>query len=112
MLSGGCFLQCPRSIPLNALNCCLEYSGCRIDKLDAVVFYDKPLLKFVRLLETYYAFAPKGLFQFLIAIPVWLKERILKNMIRTNRACSILLYVIITVCCKAKKLKVTQKYCV
>ena len=61
--------------PENAVKYCLEYSGCSIDELDAVVFYDKPLLKFERLLETYYAFAPKGLFQFLTAIPVWLKEK-------------------------------------
>jgi carbamoyltransferase len=61
--------------PLNAVNYCLQYSGCRIDELDAVVFYDKPLLKFERLLETYYAFAPKGLLQFLTAMPVWLKEK-------------------------------------
>lgn len=61
--------------PINAVKFCLEYSGCSIDELDAVVFYDKPLLKFERLLETYYAFAPKGLFQFLTAIPVWLKEK-------------------------------------
>ncbi len=68
--------------PLNAVNYCLEYSGCRIDELDAVVFYDKPFLKFERLLETYYAFAPKGLFQFLTAIPVWLKEKMfLKKLI-------------------------------
>ncbi len=61
--------------PVNAIKFCLEYSGCSIDELDAVVFYDKPLLKFERLLETYYAFAPKGLRQFLTAIPVWLKEK-------------------------------------
>lgn len=68
--------------PLNAVNYCLEYSGCRIDELDAVVFYDKPFLKFERLLETYYAFAPKGLFQFLTAMPVWLKEKMfLKKLI-------------------------------
>ncbi len=62
--------------PVNAVKYCLESSGCSIDELDAVVFYDKPFLKFERLLETYYAFAPKGLFQFLTAIPVWLKEKI------------------------------------
>lgn len=61
--------------PVNAVKFCLEYSGCSIDELDAVAFYDKPLLKFERLLETYYAFAPKGLFQFLEAMPVWLKEK-------------------------------------
>ena len=61
--------------PVNAIKFCLEYSGCTIDELDAVVFYDKPLLKFERLLETYYAFAPKGVASFLKAMPVWLKEK-------------------------------------
>ena len=61
--------------PVNAVRYCLEYSGCGVDELDAIVFYDKPLLKFERLLETYYAFAPKGLRQFITAIPVWLKEK-------------------------------------
>jgi carbamoyltransferase len=68
--------------PINAIRYCLQYSGCSIDELDAIVFYDKPLLKFERLLETYYAFAPKGLASFLTAIPVWLKEKIfLKKLI-------------------------------
>lgn len=68
--------------PVNAIKYCLEYSGYSIDELDAVVFYDKPLLKFERLLETYYAFAPKGLTSFLIAIPVWIKEKMfLKKML-------------------------------
>ena len=62
--------------PVNAVKYCLEYSGYSIDELDAIVFYDKPLLKFERLLETYYAFAPKGISQFLTAIPIWLKEKI------------------------------------
>ena len=61
--------------PVNAIKYCLEYSGLSIDELVAIVFYDKPLLKFERLLETYYAFAPKGLASFLKAIPVWLKEK-------------------------------------
>jgi len=68
--------------PVNAIKYCLEYSGCSIDELDAVVFYDKPLLKFERLLETYYAFAPRGLRQFIVSIPVWLKEKMfLKRML-------------------------------
>ena len=68
--------------PINAIRYCLEFSGCTIDELDAVVFYDKPLLKFERLLETYYAFAPRGLFQFLAAIPVWIREKMfLKRLI-------------------------------
>lgn len=73
--------------PVNSIKYCLETSGCSIDELDAVVFYDKPLLKFERLLETYYAFAPKGLISFLTAIPVWLKEKIfLKKLIHEGLA--------------------------
>ena len=68
--------------PVNAIKYCLKESGLTIDELDAVVFYDKPLLKFERLLETYYAFAPKGLVSFLKAIPVWLDEKMfLKKLI-------------------------------
>jgi carbamoyltransferase len=61
--------------PVHAVRYCLEESGYTIDELDAVVFYDKPLLKFERLLETYYAFAPRGLISFLKSMPVWLKEK-------------------------------------
>ena len=68
--------------PINAIKYCLEEAGLSIEELDAIVFYDKPLLKFERLLETYYAYAPKGLFSFLKAIPVWLNEKMfLKNLI-------------------------------
>ncbi len=73
--------------PVNAIRYCLEYSGLSIDELDAIVFYDKPLLKFERLLETYYASAPKGLLQFLSAMPVWLKEKMfLKKLLREELA--------------------------
>ncbi len=61
--------------PTNACRFCLEHAGLTIDDLDAVAFYDKPMLKFERLLETYYAFAPKGVQSFITAIPVWLKEK-------------------------------------
>jgi carbamoyltransferase len=68
--------------PKNAVSFCLNFSGLGIDDLDAVAFYDKPFLKFERLLETYYAFAPAGLLSFLKAMPVWLKEKIfLKTLI-------------------------------
>lgn len=68
--------------PTNAVKFCLEEAGLEIDDLDAIVFYDKPLLKFERLLQTYYAFAPKGLLSFLKAIPVWLNEKMfLKKLI-------------------------------
>jgi len=63
------------SFPTNAINFCLNYSGFSIDELDAIAFYDKPLLKFERLLETYYGFAPKGLPSFIISMPVWIKEK-------------------------------------
>lgn len=69
--------------PAEAIKYCLQYSGADLNKLDAIVFYDKPLLKFERLLETYYAFAPQGLRSFLMSIPVWLKEKLfLKRLIR------------------------------
>jgi len=68
--------------PTQSIKYCLEEAGLEIDELDAIVFYDKPLLKFERLLETYYAFAPKGLISFLKAIPVWLNEKMfLKKLI-------------------------------
>ena len=63
------------SFPSNAVRFCLQYSGRSISELDAVVFYDKPFLKFERLLETYYAFAPRGLSSFVTAVPVWIKEK-------------------------------------
>ena len=70
------------SFPVKAVQFCLEYAGFSIDELDAIVFYDKPLLKFERLLETYYGFAPKGLRSFITAMPVWLREKMfLKRVI-------------------------------
>jgi carbamoyltransferase len=68
--------------PTNAVKFCLQYGGVTLDQLDGIAFYDKPLLKFERLLETYYAFVPKGLSSFITAIPVWLKEKMfLKRLI-------------------------------
>jgi carbamoyltransferase len=70
------------SFPSHAVAFCLAEAGISIDELDAVVFYDKPFLKFERLLETYYAFAPRGFKSFLSAIPVWIKEKLmLKKLI-------------------------------
>src|SRR3989304_2377396 len=70
------------SFPVNACKFCLDIAGVRIGELDAIAFYDKPFLKFERLLETYYGFAPKGLISFIASIPVWLKEKIfLKKLI-------------------------------
>ena len=74
------------SFPVNAVRACLRHGGgspLSVDDLDAVVFYEKPLLKFERLMETHYAFAPRGLAQFLSAVPVWVKEKLmLKKAIR------------------------------
>ncbi len=63
------------NFPAHAVQFCLDFAGITLDQLDAIAFYDKPLLKFERLLETYYAFVPKGLSSFITAIPVWLKEK-------------------------------------
>ncbi|MBO0929608.1 carbamoyltransferase family protein [Fibrella aquatilis] len=73
--------------PKQAVQYCLDYAGLRLADIDAVVFYDKPLLKFERLLETYYGFVPKGLRSFMTAMPVWIKEKIfLKRLIRSELA--------------------------
>lgn len=61
--------------PVNAVQFCLDHAGVSVDELDAIAFYDKPLLKFERLLDTYYGFAPWGLRSFMAAIPVWLREK-------------------------------------
>jgi len=62
--------------PENAVRFCLEAGGITAGNLDAVVFYEKPLLKFERLLETYLAFAPRGLFSFFRAMPQWLQTKL------------------------------------
>lgn len=62
--------------PHNAIEYCLEEAGLAPQELDYVGFYDKPLLKFERLLQTYVAYAPWGLHSFLTSMPVWLKEKL------------------------------------
>lgn len=62
--------------PAHAIRFCLEHAGIALTDLSHVVFYDKPLLKFERLLETYLHYAPKGFRSFLAAMPVWLKEKL------------------------------------
>jgi carbamoyltransferase len=64
------------AFPTNAARYVLTEAGLRFDELHAVAFYDKPFLKFERLLETYHAFAPRGLSSFSSAIPVWIKEKL------------------------------------
>ena len=71
--------------PQEAIRYCLKEAGTTVADLHAIVFYDKPLVKFERLLETYLAFAPKGLRSFLAAMPVWLKEKLLlKKMLQQD----------------------------
>lgn len=62
--------------PKNAVDYCLHEAGIGAEQLDYVVFYDKPLLKFDRLLETYIAYAPAGLQSFMMALPLWLKTKL------------------------------------
>ncbi len=64
------------SFPINACRYVLAESGVAYEELAAVAFYEKPFLKFERLLETYHAFAPRGLASFVTAMPVWLKEKL------------------------------------
>ena len=73
--------------PACAVRYCLEEAGIGVLDLDAVVFYDKPLVKFERLLETYLAYAPSGFRSFVAAMPVWLKEKLyLKSLLRKELA--------------------------
>ena len=62
--------------PSNAVEFCLEHACLTGSQIDYVTFYDKPLLKFERLLETYIDYAPRGLRSFLMAMPLWLKEKL------------------------------------
>src|SRR5215467_3064795 len=69
--------------PRHALAYCLKEGGITLGDVDYVAFYDKPFLKFERLLETYLAFAPKGFRSFRMAIPLWLREKLfLKQLLR------------------------------
>ena len=71
-----------QSFPVNAIQYVLSEADLGVADLSAIAFYDKPYIKFERLLETYHAFAPKGLPSFLAAIPVWIKEKLfMKKML-------------------------------
>ena len=73
--------------PANAIRYCLQAGGIEAAAVDKVVFYDKPFLKFERLLETYLAFAPRGFQSFRMAMPVWLREKLfLKDLLRKELA--------------------------
>ena len=73
------------SFPQNAIEYCLQAGNVRLDELDYIVFYDKPFLKFERLLETYVAMAPRGFRSFKMAIPLWLREKLFqKSLLRSE----------------------------
>src|SRR5262245_46828705 len=71
--------------PRHAIDYCLKAAGIQLEKLDYVAFYDKPFLKFERLLETYLAFSPHGFSSFRMALPLWLREKLfLKSLLTTE----------------------------
>ena len=71
--------------PEHAVRYCLSAGGIGLESVDHVVFYDKPFIKFERLLETYLAFAPRGIKSFAMAIPLWLREKLfLKDLLQNN----------------------------
>jgi carbamoyltransferase len=73
--------------PANAVKYCLAEACIELKDVDYITFYDKPLIKFERLLETYLAFAPRGFLSFIAAMPVWLKEKLfLKSMLKKELA--------------------------
>ena len=73
--------------PANAMAYVMAESGLRLSDLSAVAFYDKPYLKFERLLETYHGFAPRGLRSFIAAMPVWIKEKLMmRTMLKEELA--------------------------
>ena len=73
------------SFPKNAVAYCLQAGGIKVSDLEFVAFYEKPFLKFDRILHSYLAYAPSGLRSFLMAIPLWIRERIwMKDLIKTE----------------------------
>ena len=67
------------AFPANALQYCLDEAGIHAADIERVAFYDKPFLKFERLLETYLAYVPRGLRSALEALPIWIKEKLWNN---------------------------------
>jgi carbamoyltransferase len=65
--------------PINAVQYCLQYENISLSDVDYVVFYEKPFIKFERLLETYLTFAPRGLRSFQMAIPLWVREKLFQR---------------------------------
>ena len=72
------------NFPVNAITYCLDEVNLKPDKIDYIVFYDKPFLKFERLLETYLAFAPRGFQNFVTSVPIWVKEKLFQKSLITK----------------------------
>ena len=72
------------SYPYNAIEFVLKHAGIELSKVDQIVFFEKPFLKFERLLETYVAFAPKGFVSFAKAMPIWIKEKLFQKNLLFN----------------------------
>ena len=65
--------------PYNAIEFVLKYANIKLSEVDQIVFFEKPFLKFERLLETYVAFAPKGFKSFSLSMPIWLREKLFQK---------------------------------
>ena len=70
--------------PINAINFCIKQGKLELKDIDYIVFYDKPFLKFERLLETYLAYAPKGFKSFSTSLPIWLKDKLFQKNVIAN----------------------------
>ena len=77
------------SYPFHAVEFVLQFANLKLSNVDHIVFYEKPFLKFERLLETYVAFAPRGFVQFTKAIPTWLREKLFQKRMIFNSLKSI-----------------------
>jgi carbamoyltransferase len=77
------------SFPLNAIQYCLKQGKINFDDIDHIVFYEKPFLKFERILETYFAFAPKGFTTFRKSLPIWIKEKLFQKKLLIDQLKSI-----------------------
>jgi carbamoyltransferase len=77
------------AFPVNAIRYCLTEGRISLDQVDFVAFYDKPFLKFERLLETYLAFAPRGFQSFATSLPVWIKDKLFQKSVIVNELTSL-----------------------
>ena len=73
------------SYPINAINFVLKYANLKLSEVDQIIFFEKPFLKFERLLETYVGFAPRGFISFAKSMPIWLKEKLFQKKLLFNK---------------------------